>query len=325
MISEPWFWRDDSAIARLVRSTLAPASSLYSLGQKQRIKRTKPYRPKVPTVCIGNASLGGVGKTPTALAIADILSKSSDPVFLTRGYGGAFKGPIDVNPHQHSAQEVGDEALLLARRARTVLAKSKSAGAKLAESNPNGIIIMDDGFQNPTVVKDFTLLLIGETDVDPHLSLFPAGPMRESLDEAIKRADALGLVGNTELPIKRTQNKPTFSMKMHPAGNITPERVLAFCAIGNPDRFFNMLAHEGYDVAESVALPDHSTISDTTINALQERASNLNARLITTEKDSVRLSPENRDGISIFRAKMKIENQSKLIDLIINRIKEPRS
>lgn len=319
MIGEPWFWRKDTRAARITATALWPATVLYAFGQKFRHKGTRPYRSTAPTICIGNASVGGVGKTPTAIAIANLHGPARRSVFLTRGYGGSLPGPVRVDPSKHRAIDVGDEALLLARYAPTIVSKNKVDGAKLAETLKPDLIILDDGFQNPTVCKDFSLLLIG---INPSGRLFPAGPMREPLEAAILRADAIGLIDEAHLPDDIICTKPVFRLSLEPEEGFSPDRVVAFCGIGNPQRFFHMLEKNGFNIVSKVALNDHAPIDRVMIDELRAVAAKENAHLITTEKDHVRLPPEHKDAVSVFRVRMSIDKEDELADLITVKINE---
>lgn len=319
MITEPWFWHQDTLAARMVTKALTPATLIYDTGQRLRAKLATPTQTAIPVLCIGNATLGGVGKTPTALAIEKLLLPEIKAVFLSRGYQGEIKGPITVDTATHSAKDVGDEALLLARRAPTIVAKNRAAGARFAESTGNHIIIMDDGFQNPTVEKSFSLLLLSPETLDHKMSVFPSGPLREPLERAITRADAIGFIGPQNSPSPNL-GKPVFKMALQPIGSPRPERVLAFCAIGNPSRFFQMLASNGYDVAGQIAFPDHAYINQQQFSDLEKRAKILDAKLITTEKDCIRLAPELRDEVRVYRVEMVFEDADGFIDLALSKM-----
>ena len=191
---EPWFWRSETLAARSIRMSLAPVASLYQAGYKTRLALAKPERAAVPVICIGNATLGGTGKTPFAMLVAELLKEEGvKALFLTRGHGGAKTGPLLADPEKHDAYDVGDEALLLAGKAKTIVSRDRPAGAALAVQHGADAIIMDDGFQNPTLHKDFSILLIGAGDEEG--ALFPAGPFCERLDEARRRAQMTVAMG----------------------------------------------------------------------------------------------------------------------------------
>ena len=314
---EPWFWRSDSASAKIIRAALYPAAALYSAGHRLRWRFTKPYRPKIPVICIGNATVGGVGKTPFAILIADIAkSMGYAPYFLTRGYGGRLKGPLTVDPKSHQADDVGDEALLLARVAPTIVARKRPDGAKLAHASGADLIIMDDGFQNPSLAKTYSILLFRKKEG----AIFPAGEFREPFAHALARADCAVHIVNTQTGLPACQEN--FAAWLEPKEAIVPARVFAFCGIGSPDNFFATLASLGFEVLKSAAFPDHHPYAEQEIAALKMEAKKLNARLITTEKDLVRLAPNLRDEIAALPVEMRVNNRELLTDQLRRAIDE---
>ncbi|MEM8771457.1 MAG: tetraacyldisaccharide 4'-kinase [Pseudomonadota bacterium] len=301
MMREPWFWRDTGIAARIISLALTPAAALYNFGQQARSRLSRPRRAPVPVICIGNATVGGVGKTPFAIALAELLTdRGRRPHFLTRGYGGTEKGPLQVDPSVHSFHQVGDEALLLMETAPTWVAAERYAGACAAAKAGADIVIMDDGFQNPTIHKDFSILLTRNQDAFGNGRVFPAGPLREPPARARERADLEVVIdgpeGSADRPIARLA--PTEPPK--------PARVVAFCGIGNPRQFFDMLIDTGHDMAAEAAFPDHHAYTLHELEALTRQAETLDAQLITTEKDAVRLPDEMRKNILILKVKMNI-------------------
>jgi len=313
-MKEPWFWRDQSMAARTMRALLTPVSALYDAGQKTRAAMARPQGAGAPVICIGAASLGGAGKTPFALMLCEKLkTRGRNAHFATRGYGGAREGPLRVN-ETHSAGDVGDEALLLASAAPAFVAKNRLAGVRAAAADAD-LVIMDDGFQNPTVRKNYSILLLSGSDIGA--SVFPAGPMREPLSRAIGRADAIvvtddGKVANIDKPVFRATTRISES----PA----PQRVIAFSGIANPARFFKSLDEAGLTLVERIAFSDHHMYSPADLSTLKARAAKENAALITTEKDLVRLSPEMRSDILTLKIRTDLDDSDGLIDLILEKI-----
>ena len=208
MMREPWFWRSQSGTARLIALALTPFSFAYNTAQKTRRRLTTPFSQAIPVICIGNASLGGEGKTPFAIMLSGLLKQEGlKPCFLTRGYGGRLSGPILVDPARHSAIDVGDEALLLAARAPTWLARNRVAGANAAATSGADIILMDDGFQNPTLEKAYSILLYSGAATLGNGRVFPAGPLREPVANALARAQ-LVVLGGDATPPKESGDKP---------------------------------------------------------------------------------------------------------------------
>lgn len=307
---EPWFWRIDTLSAKAVALALTPFAAAYQAGQRLRWMTARPVRAGIPVICIGNASLGGAGKTPFALMIEAMLrAEGVKSFFLTRGHGGAERGPLLVDPQTHSSADVGDEALLLARRAPTVVARNRPRGAELARRSGADLVIMDDGFQNPSLLKDLSVLLIGAHDIDDSRKTFPAGPYRETVKRAMSRAEVIVTVGGEE---NAGGGLPDFHAWLAPSSPPAPEKVFAFAGIGNPERFFSMLESLGYDVAESAAFPDHHAFSETELKLLSRKAARLNARLICTEKDFVRLPASFRDDILMLPVDMRVNDPEAL-------------
>src|SRR5262245_37065633 len=154
---EPAFWRDaDALVARL----LAPLSAVYGVVAARRMTHSGEAA-GIPVICIGNLTAGGAGKTPAAMAVAQLLREAGrHPFVLSRGYGGRLAGPVRVDANAHRAAEVGDEPLLLARVVPAIVARDRVAGARAARTAGAGVIVMDDGFQNPALRKDASLLVI---------------------------------------------------------------------------------------------------------------------------------------------------------------------
>jgi tetraacyldisaccharide 4'-kinase len=240
MREPPFWWR----AAGIEASLLAPAAAIYSAVAARRLKRDG-YRAGVPVLCIGNPTVGGAGKTPTALLVASMLAAAGErPVFLSRGYGGCQHGPQLVDPERDRAADVGDEPLLLAREAPTVVARDRVAGAKTAVAAGASVIVMDDGFQNPSLAKDFSVLVVDGRRGIGNGKVFPAGPLRARLDDQLARADALilvGTVGEAAAPVvaaAAARKHPVFRARLAPDRDaiaaLAGKRVLAFAGIGDP-------------------------------------------------------------------------------------------
>ena len=297
----PDFWTRDSATARL----LAPLGWAVAGAAAMRRAATRPARAARPVLCVGNLTVGGQGKTPTALAIAAALQdQGAAPCFLTRGYGGRLAGPLRVDSARHSAAEVGDEALLLAGTAPTILAHDRPAGAAEATRCGATHIIMDDGFQNPTLAKDLSLLVVDGGYGFGNGRLLPAGPLREPVAHGLARADALVLIGNDETKIEKTlpHQLPLLRARLVP---VQPDawrgrRVLAFAGIGRPEKFFASLAECGAEIAARHGFADHQAYDAATLDALLAEARGLGAVPVTTEKDLMRLPPARRGEFGVL-------------------------
>lgn len=297
----PPFWSDDRAgIAAML---LAPAAALYGTAVRLRARAVRPYRSTVPVVCVGNPGLGGAGKTPTAIAIARRLAAlGAAPHFLSRGYGGALSGPVTVEPGRHGAADVGDEPLLLARHAPTHVARDRAAGAHQAEAAGAGVIVMDDGYQNPSLARDCSILVVDGQAGIGNGCVFPAGPLREDIDAQLSRADAVvvvgdGAAGERVAAMCRERKIAVLSAALRPdvaAPDLAGRDVVAFCAIALPGKFAASLAAVGADVVEMVSFADHHRFTRRDIvRILGLCGRHPGAALVTTEKDLVRVGPGN--------------------------------
>jgi len=296
-----WWYRKKGALA----SVLSPLGALYGRVAEARYARVTPYRSRLPVICIGNFTAGGGGKTPTAIAIGSLLTTlGSNPCFLTRGYGGTSKGPVMVRQGQ-SAAEVGDEPLLLAEHAPTMVAADRAAGAKAIEATDAsvvdaGVIVMDDGFQNPGLTKDLSLIVVDAAAGLGNGLVMPAGPLRAPLEPQMARADALLVIGTADkarplIDAFSAQGKPVLKARIVPVQDtrwlgVLP--VIGFAGIAKPEKFFKTLSAHGARVIDARSFPDHHRFTERQARRLLEEAQAYKAMLVTTEKDWVRLPDE---------------------------------
>ena len=310
----PEFWRRDGGTARL----LAPLGQAYALGARLRRRFTRAATAALPVICIGNLVSGGAGKTPTAIAVAERLAAlGRRPVFLTRGYGGREAGPLLVDPARHDAEAVGDEALLLARRHPTVLAHGRPAGAALA-AQAGDVVVMDDGFQNPTIEKTLSLLVIDAQQGLGNGRVLPAGPLRESAADGLARAQAVVLIGEPAPALSAVLAAvPVLRATIAADGaRLTGQRLLAFAGIGRPEKFFTTLAAQGAELVACRSFPDHHRYRAGELQALRQAAAAAKATLITTEKDLVRLDDAERRDIAALPVRLILAEPARLDALL---------
>jgi tetraacyldisaccharide 4'-kinase len=288
-----WWYRKKGALA----SALAPLGGVYGRIAERRYASVTPYRSALPVICIGNFTAGGGGKTPTAIAVASLLKAlGAKPAFLTRGYGGTSAGPVLVAKGA-SAEAVGDEPLLLAEVAPTVVAADRVAGAKAIESTEAGAIVMDDGFQNPGLMKDLSLVVVDAGAGIGNGLIVPAGPLRAPLAEQMARAGALVAIGDggRAAPLIEAfarEGKPVIKARMVPRQDkrwLTVLPVIGFAGIARPAKFFDTLRGNGARLIDARSYPDHYRYSERQARSLLKEAKDYNAMLVTTEKDWVRL------------------------------------
>ncbi len=283
----PAFWWRKAGVAAAL---LSPLGAIYGAVAAARLARAGK-RAALPVICVGDPTLGGGGKTPAAIAVAALLREIGErPVFLTRGYGGRERGPLVVDPAVHNAAAVGDEPLLLARDAPTVVAADRIAGALFATGTNASVIVMDDGFQSPALEKDLSLLVIDGAVGLGNGYVFPAGPLRAPWPAQVRRAHALIVVGGK---LASANPLPTFEAKLVAEGMVAAalrgKRVLAFAGIGRPEKFFTTLRGIGAEVAMACPFPDHHRFTPAQARVLIAEANARHLALVTTEKDHVRL------------------------------------
>lgn len=283
---------------------LSPLAAIWTAVGNRRMRRTTPHRMDIPVICIGNATLGGAGKTPVALDLAQRLQAAgATPHFLSRGYGGRQYGPIQVDPDTHEADDVGDEPLLLARVAPTWVARDRIAGANAAQAAGASHIIMDDGFQNPTLHKDFSFLVIDAGAGFGNGCVVPAGPLRESGAAALSRAQAVILLGDGPAPGFDADQSPVPVLRAGivaclPSSLSPGTACLAFAGIGRPEKFFQTARDLGLTVAETQSFADHYRYRPSDFKIMLTIAKALEAVLISTEKDYVRIPKSFRDLVT---------------------------
>lgn len=311
----PSFWSEDGALAHL----LAPLGHLYALGGRWRRRSATPWQAPLPVVCIGNLTVGGTGKTPTAIAIARRLAViGRKPAIVSRGYRGRVEGPVRVDPSVHTAADVGDEPLLLAGAAPTVVAKDRLAGVR-ATRDLGDVIVLDDGYQDPRLAHDLAFVVIDGAAGFGNGHVLPAGPLREPVADGLARADAVIVIGEghveTAKPVLRARLVPT-----EESLRFRGRKVLAFAGIGRPAKFFATLAEIGAEPVATLGFADHHVYDEDEVARLVEKAARLQAEPVTTRKDWVRLPASARPMVSVVDVDLVFADE----DAIMGRLKELR-
>lgn len=295
----PGFWNHPESKPGLLAVLLSPISAVWTFLTHQRMARGSWHRLPVPVICVGNINLGGTGKTPTVIALCDHLrAKGLEPQVISRGYGGSLAGPVLVDEKQHTADQVGDEPLLLAAFTPTWVARDRHAGALAAIAAGADCVVLDDGLQNPALDKDVSIAVVDARVGFGNGRVFPAGPLRQTLADGLKRVDLVLSVGEPAAQKEFSQmwggqlTKPqiTAELELLETGmDWAGTRVLAFAGIGRPEKFFATLRSLGANIVRSESLSDHQKLPDRLIKRLEAEALLLDAQLVTTEKDAVRL------------------------------------
>jgi tetraacyldisaccharide 4'-kinase len=333
---EPAFWyRPSSLTSRL----LMPLGAIYGAVAAKRLAR-EGFDAGIPVLCVGNYHVGGAGKTPTVLALVNLLRDAGEaPIVLSRGYGGKLRGPIKVDPERHAAADVGDEPLMMAQTVPVVIAQDRVGGVALARSQGASLILMDDGFQNPAIAKDASLIVIDGDRGLGNACVFPAGPLRAPLPPQLARTDALVIVGDGSAADAAAasitaQGKPVLRARLTPIESsvaaLRGRRVLAFAGIGDPARFFRTLRAGGIEVVAEKAFADHHPFSQSEIEALAATAKRDGLTLVTTEKDLARLRGGGKllswaEGIVPFAVTLRFDDEAKLLRFVTDRLFKARA
>lgn len=311
----PTYWKNKNIISLL----LWPFGCLYGLATATRLLLKTPHKVDAKVICVGNLTAGGTGKTPVSISLAKILQQNGqNPYFVSRGYGGKLKG-LQVMPDIHNAADVGDEPLLLAGQAPVIINPDRYAGALLAEQEGANYIIMDDGFQNPSLYKDISFVVI-----DGNIGLgngfcIPAGPLREFKDLGLHRASAIMLIGEDTHDLAASFGKlPVFKGRIKP---VSPSPltydVVAFAGIGRPAKFYQSLSGCGFNIVETRDFPDHHFYTEDELNQLIALGKQHKAPVYTTAKDFVKIPPRLQSKFKVLEIAIEWENPSELANFIL--------
>ena len=333
---EPAFWYGPPS---MLSRGLAPFSAIYGAVATRRMVQGG-QRADVPVLCIGNYHLGGAGKTPTAMAVAAMLRVMGElPVVVSRGYGGRLSGPVRVDPATHHVSDVGDEPLMMSHKLPVIVARDRVAGAAMACAQGASVILLDDGFQNPTLAKDASLIVIDSERGIGNGEVFPAGPLRAKFSQQLERTSALIVIGNgaaaaaVETAVTK-HGRPVFRASLKPdritVDALRGKRIFAFAGIGDPQRFFSTLRQSGLEVMKERGFPDHHVFSDAELTRTAADAASQALTLVTTEKDMMRIRGQRllKSGaihVTAFEVALEFEENDALKAFLSARLVEARA
>lgn len=319
----PHFWSGgldpkSREAAPFTRLLLTPLAILYTFGIRRKLARAKPVTVPVRIVCVGNLTVGGVGKTPV---VAAIRRKATDAglraASLSRGYRGQLKGPLKVEIAKHSAADVGDEPLMLAATGETWIGRDRIETARAMAADGVQLIVMDDGHQNPSLAKDLSLIVIDAAAPVGNGFVLPKGPLREPVHDGLARAQGVILMGEgKELSAIQKSHLPVLRAGLAPSGPVPEGPLVAFAGIGRPVKFFDALKAAGADLREGVPFGDHHAYTAADLKFLHDLAASHGARLITTSKDHVRLPAAEGERILVFPVEARFEDEAALAALL---------
>lgn len=314
MFKTPQFWNQK----KWINYILWPLSQIWILVSNWKWNRQTPECVSVPVICVGNAVMGGAGKTPTVLALVEILKElGHKPHILSRGYGAYIRDVINVDPSHHTYLQVGDEPLLLARSAPTWAGPNRVLSAKTAINHGATILLMDDGLQNNTLKKDLSFIVVDAIQGFGNRMVFPAGPLRESLSQCAQKAQAMIVIGEWSADVHLDDiNLRPFEAVIKPIQRNKVSRVVVFCGMGYPEKFRQTLLELEYDIVDFIIFADHHPYTISDMLHLSKLKEEHDAVLMTTAKDWLRLPQSYRTSVEVLPIELQFIHKNKIAKFI---------
>ncbi|MEL7284326.1 MAG: tetraacyldisaccharide 4'-kinase [Pseudomonadota bacterium] len=329
---EPRFWARDvdpksREAAPILRLLLTPIAWIYADITRRRIRSADAVDVSPVVICVGNLTAGGVGKSPVVSALRHHIETQFKlrVATLSRGYKGRLKGPLKVLSNTHSSKDVGDEPFMLSFAGESWIGADRALAGQAMAADGVDVIIMDDGHQNPGLKKDFSIIVVDAVAGFGNGFVIPKGPLRETIGEGLRRADAIIVMGDGQAPTEIDATVvPVFRGSIKPAIELPEGRYVAFAGIGRPEKFFDTVQSLGATLLDSVPFPDHHDFTSGDLRYLRRLAEDHDAQLITTEKDFVRLSEAARDGIAYLPIRVEFDMPGPFNQLIHDWMKTRR-
>jgi len=311
MFRAPQFWNKRQWISYV----LLPFSWVWTLVSRWNELRVKPESVSVPVICVGNLVMGGAGKTPTVIALVNLLKKMGYiPHIISRGYGAHIRDTILVDPAKHNYLQVGDEPLLLAQAAPTWAGPNRVSSAKIAISHGASVLVMDDGLQNPSLRKDLSFIVVDSIQGIGNGMVFPAGPLREPIESGVDRAQAMIVIGHEESKFEFVPRQFSAKIKCleHELEHDKNKRIVAFAGIGYPDKFKNTLMEKKFEICQFIEFADHYPYTIHDMMKLIKLAEEYDATLLTTTKDWLRIPSHYRDRVESLPIELNFDDPEKI-------------
>jgi tetraacyldisaccharide 4'-kinase len=321
-----WYQKKDTYLSNF----LHPLSLLFSFGTKIRNILSTTNKGPLPIICVGNIVVGGAGKTPVALKIGKLLIKAGyKPGFISKGYAGLIKNSTLVKSW-HSARSIGDESILLSEVANTWVGVDRINSARLAKEKNSNCLIMDDGFQNPTIYKDFSIIVINASQEFGNKKVMPSGPLRESIKRGLSRTNLVIVIGDPSHELKQLipKNIPIVKAKFEIKNenkNFKGQNIIAFAGIAYPEKFFQSLTDEGAKIFKKITFPDHHIYSENDLLSLAEIANKKKSILVSTKKDFVRIPKSFRSLVNTLEGEIVFEDEEFIVEILSNVIENYNS